>query len=299
MNTSQEIWTDSEDAAALKQAVDCLLVESITVKISAAIGSFITRSGKHMPKWAKVKLIGLAHGALKAGLSGAAYTLRDGPGTPASTKSHKVMTAASGAVGGAFGIAGALFEVPVTTTLTLRAIADVARSEGFDINDEQVRVECATILAMGADTPNDDDAFQGYFAARGTFASIATKAAEELAKVAAERSMSAASRGFNGITTDQAGTWVAQLIIKILDKFGIALSSKVAATAVPLLSAATAATLNVLFTDYYQSIARGHFIVRRLEAKYGEAAVRAAMDACAEKRARPAPAGKPAAARAA
>jgi hypothetical protein len=34
-----------------------------------------------------------------------------------------------------------------------------------------------------------------------------------------------------------------------------------------------------MFTDYYQDMARGHFIVRRLELKYGEDVVRPAMTA--------------------
>ncbi len=33
-----------------------------------------------------------------------------------------------------------------------------------------------------------------------------------------------------------------------------------------------------MFTDYYQDMARGHFIVRRLELKYGEDVVRACYD---------------------
>ncbi|EEW8151433.1 EcsC family protein, partial [Escherichia coli] len=28
-------------------------------------------------------------------------------------------------------------------------------------------------------------------------------------------------------------------------------------------------TLNIMFTDYYQDMARGHFIIKRLEKKYG------------------------------
>lgn len=33
-----------------------------------------------------------------------------------------------------------------------------------------------------------------------------------------------------------------------------------------------------MFTDYYQDMARGHFIVRRLELKYGEDVVRTCYD---------------------
>ena len=53
---------------------------------------------------------------------------------------------------------------------------------------------------------------------------------------------------------------------------------KFAAQAVPIVGAAAGATLNTMFTDYYQDMARGHFIVRRLERKYGEGVVRTCYD---------------------
>jgi hypothetical protein len=54
------------------------------------------------------------------------------------------------------------------------------------------------------------------------------------------------------------------------------LSEKAAAQVVPVLSAGTGALLNTLFTDHYQAMARGHFIVMRLEDRHGEAMVREA-----------------------
>jgi hypothetical protein len=37
----------------------------------------------------------------------------------------------------------------------------------------------------------------------------------------------------------------------------------------PLIGAAGGALINTLFIDHFQSVARGHFTVRRLERKYG------------------------------
>ena len=48
------------------------------------------------------------------------------------------------------------------------------------------------------------------------------------------------------------------------------MSQKVAAQAVPVIGALGGATVNLLFVDHFQDIARGHFIVRRLERKYGK-----------------------------
>ena len=36
-----------------------------------------------------------------------------------------------------------------------------------------------------------------------------------------------------------------------------------------MIGAFTGATINALFTDFYQDMARGHFTVKRLEHKYG------------------------------
>ncbi|MGP4957566.1 EcsC family protein, partial [Pseudomonas helleri] len=45
--------------------------------------------------------------------------------------------------------------------------------------------------------------------------------------------------------------------------------SKFAAQAVPVIGALTGASINALFTDFYQDTARGYFIVKRLESTYG------------------------------
>jgi hypothetical protein len=55
-------------------------------------------------------------------------------------------------------------------------------------------------------------------------------------------------------------------------------SQKVAAQAVPILGAFGGAAVNTAFMNHFQSTARAHFTVRRLERAYGAAAVRAAYE---------------------
>ena len=62
---------------------------------------------------------------------------------------------------------------------------------------------------------------------------------------------------------------LAGIIEKVAARFGIVITNKFAAQIVPVIGAATGATLNTFFTDFYQDMARGHFIVKRLEIKYG------------------------------
>jgi hypothetical protein len=52
-------------------------------------------------------------------------------------------------------------------------------------------------------------------------------------------------------------------------------SEKFVAQSVPVIGAAGGAAINVMFMTHFQDLARGHFIVRRLERKYGAEHVRA------------------------
>jgi glycerate kinase len=66
-----------------------------------------------------------------------------------------------------------------------------------------------------------------------------------------------------------------RLLTQIASRFGIVISEKTALQAAPIIGAAGGAAINVVFMDHFQNMARGHFIVRRLERKYGEGNVRA------------------------
>jgi hypothetical protein len=54
-----------------------------------------------------------------------------------------------------------------------------------------------------------------------------------------------------------------------------AVPQKAAAQAVPVIGAAGGAAVNVLFINHFQDMARGHFIVRRLERAYSPEFIRA------------------------
>ena len=67
-----------------------------------------------------------------------------------------------------------------------------------------------------------------------------------------------------------------RFISQIAARFGIPVTEKVMAQSVPLIGAAGGAMINVLFINHFQEMARGHFIVLRLESKYGADLVRLA-----------------------
>ncbi len=69
-----------------------------------------------------------------------------------------------------------------------------------------------------------------------------------------------------------------KFIGQISSRFGIVVSEKLAAQALPVIGAAGGAAVNYAFADHFQSIAFGHFTVRRLERVYGGSKIRAEYD---------------------
>jgi hypothetical protein len=166
--------------------------------------------------------------------------------------------ATTGGLGGFFGLPALAIELPISTTIMLRAIADIARSEDENINEIESKIACLEVFALGG--PNNDEhaSESGYFAVRAALAQSVSKAAEYIAK--------------KGLVEEGSPALV-RLILQIAERFSFQVSEKAAAQAIPALGATGGAIINTLFIDHFQDMARGHFIVRRLERKYGKGIV--------------------------
>lgn len=205
--------------------------------------------------------------ALEQSLRVATSTLRrEGARPAARTRTHTVAAAAAGAAGGAFGFAGLAVELPITTTMILRSIADVGRSHGEDLDDPAATLACFEVLTMGGRSASDDGAESGYFAARAVLAHQVATATEYIA--------------VHGVVAN-GGPAIVQLLASVASRFSVKMSQKVAAQAVPVVGAVSGATLNTLFMRHFQRMAEGHFTVRELERSHGAIAVRKAYDALA------------------
>ncbi|RMD82390.1 MAG: EcsC family protein, partial [Candidatus Dadabacteria bacterium] len=190
-------------------------------------------------------------------------TLKDEPFAPPLDWVHKGAAALSGALGGAGGLGLLAVELPVSTVIMLRSIAAIARSEGHSLRDPRVRLDCLEVFAFGGPTRRDDAAETGYFAVRAAMAAEVTAAVRYVAE--------------HGVA-DKGAPALVRLLSKIGARFGVAVSEKAAAQAVPIIGAVGGLTVNAVFTDHFQKMAYGHFILRRLEQRYGEDVVRRAYE---------------------
>jgi len=248
-----------EDLKALGKAVDILENPSLTAKITDFIGQPIEKAFQYLPEKWNDKIGEVTQMALRKALKLSISSIKKDNRRTSSNKMHKVLSGASGAVGGAFGLAALTVELPISTTIILRSIADIARSEGEDISLIEVQLSCLEVFALGGKSDKDDSSESGYFAVRIALA----KSITEVAKYITEKGL-----------TEEGAPILVKFILKIATRFGIQVSEKAAAQAIPLIGAAGGAIINLLFIDHFQNIAWGHFTVRRLERIYGEENIR-------------------------
>jgi len=250
----------AEDHIALRRAKSLLEHKGLAVRIASSVGAPLEKVLAALPEGASHLIHSATTKSLNAAMRTAVRLMDDTP-RPASDRLHTLAAAASGAVGGAFGLAALAAELPISTTIMLRSIAAIARSEGQSVRSTQVQLACLEVFALGGPSHGDDASESGYFAVRAALATAMTEAAEHIAL-----------RGLSA----EASPALVRLIARIAARFGIPVTEKVMAQSVPIIGAAGGAMVNVLFITHFQDVARGHFTVRRLETQYGPDAVKAA-----------------------
>jgi len=158
------------------------------------------------------------------------------------------MALATGAAGGAGGIATAVAEIPFTISVLLHAIRREAVAAGFDPDDPWIRAEALRAFGAGSPVAADDGIDTSFFAARLTL----------------------------------TGPAIQGLIARVAPKLAAALSQKLAAQAVPVLGALSGAALNAAFLNYYREAAAIRFALLRLAETHGAEPVIAAFSAAIE-----------------
>jgi len=181
---------------------------------------------------------------------------------------HRALATASGAAGGTFGLAALPVELPVSTVIMLRSIADIAQNEGKDLSDPESVLSCVEVFALGGRAGSANASESGYFAVRGMLAKTVTEAA----RFVVER----------GVIKEGAPILL-RFVTQVAARFGLVVTQKVAAQALPVVGAlGGGAAVNYAFIEHFQEVARGHFTVRRLERLYGEDKIRTLYDKIAQ-----------------
>ncbi len=249
----------ANDMAELGQAVKLLEGDSFASKLTRALGGQLRVLGRALPSAVRHAATAATEQALKTALRFAVGSLKYGPSTKANNRWHQAAAAATGALGGAFGLAATAVELPVSTTILLRSIAEIAREHGEDLSKPEAALACLEVFALGGDKPAEAGFESGYFAVRAGLATSVSESAKFILK--------------SGLAGETAPVLL-RMLSQIAARFGVVVSEKLAAQAVPVVGAVGGAAVNAAFAHHFQAMARGHFTVRRLERKYGAEAVR-------------------------
>lgn len=246
------------DLTDLMKAKQLLENPGIAIKITNLLGTPLEKGFALLPKNWNEKVGEITHSALKTALNAAVSTMKNNTPKKSANTWHKLAVAASGGVGGFFGLPALALELPVSTAIMLRSIADVARVEGEDITTADVKMACMEVFALGGTSKKDNATESGYFTVRAALAHSMSKAAAYIAE-----------KGFSS----EGAPALIRVIAQVAERFSIQVSEKAAAQAIPALGAAGGVLINTLFIDHFQDMALGHFTVRRLERKYDPATI--------------------------
>jgi EcsC protein family len=249
------------DREALAKAVKSLEHPSLAARLTNLVGKPVELIGYALPSFASKAIASATTKGLEAALKVALRTL------PVSA--HRVGVVAPGSRDGVrrcgrhvwFG--GAPVELPVSTVIMLRSIADIAQTEGEDLSDPESVLSCVEVFALGGRAGSADASESGYFAVRGMLAKTVTEAA----RFVAER----------GVIKEGAPILL-KFVTQVAARFGLLVTQKVAAQALPVVGALGGAAVNYAFIEHFQDVARGHFTVRRLERLYGKDKIRTEYD---------------------
>jgi hypothetical protein len=257
LNGAGAVLSD-EELMELRWAYKHLEHPSLAARLTSRLASPIEEGLALLPTTWRKRLDKTAELSIGQSLRIAIASLDNVSGYPANNWLHKFVAAGAGAAGGFLGPLTLLAELPLTTVLMLRSIADIARSEGEELSRKEARLACVQVFALGGRTKEDEDADLGYYGMRIALGFYFERDILEYAANAQGPHIPA----------------FIEIIRAISARFGVVISDKAAAQMVPIAGAVSGALLNLIFMNHYQDVAKGHFIVRRLERRYGAEFIR-------------------------
>lgn len=252
------------ELATLEEAYKMLENPSWWVQLSSAAGMPVEAVTRQLSKRAPEAVVNVVskstHRAIEFVMQSAVWTMRGEEQGPASPRLHQAAALTTGAVAGFFGLETLIVELPLTTGIMFRSIADIARAEGESPQDPETMMNCMQVFAMGSHLSNKDDAAEtSYYGVRVALSKVVTDALQYVAS--------------HGVGSASAPPLV-RLISAVAARFGIVVTQKAMAQAIPIIGAVGGGLVNTVFISHFQDMARGHFSIRRLERRYGDDVVK-------------------------
>lgn len=262
----------AEDLEAIKSAKSSMEDIGMLMRGLNKLGDGIDSGLKMIPQkqqvWLQKNVNNILMGLVKSNLA----TMEKGElFKEPSQKIYKTLVTASGALSGvlgaATGIGTAVFvsELALSTKFIMRSIMDIARSEGEDLYNLETQLSCLQVFSLGGNSKDDDGLETSYYTSKIALDNALKGATSYLGK-----------NGIHGLNKLflSSGNPLMKLISTVTSKFTMQVSEKFIAQAVPLIGAAGGGSINYLFIDHFQKMAKAHFTIRRLERKYGEEMVK-------------------------
>src|SRR5262249_29628772 len=164
---------------ALQRAFVLLENQNFAARLADYAGQPVDRVMRMMPKAANRSLNSAIEAAMLRCLNLAINSIQSRARRPPATALSSLMAGINGGVSGFFGIAALPIELPLTTALMLRAIADTARYHGEDLSQLDARLACVEVFALGT-RGSQKRMDVGYYASRALLSKLAGEASSYL-----------------------------------------------------------------------------------------------------------------------
>ncbi len=241
----------ANDLRILQQAAHILENPSFSSKLTKSVGGAVEKTIAILPTQVSLSLNDITRTALEKSLEGALFTLSERKSSRPFNKTHQFFAGLSGALGGFFGLTAITAELPLSTTIMLRSIAEIARYHGENISHPKTKMACLEVFALSDSAKHGSET--GYYAIRSILAKSLSEAASQLVSPSLSK---------------KSSSFIHKAIQQIATRFSLPVSEKIVAQSLPIFGAVGGASINLLFIRYFQDLAHAHFAIRYLERRY-------------------------------
>lgn len=237
------LLSEDEFRKIVEAAETYVRARSVLMSFMSTIGKFAERGIDKLPTDWQETIVTAVREALEWAAQVATTQMEDAPGREASDTLYKTIATLTGIGSGAVGLPAIVAELPVSTGLMLRSIADIGRSLGASMSSPDFVATCIETFAYGGPLDEDDDADLAFFATR----------------IGAPR--------------------VAAMITEVAARYVAAMTPRIMAMTVPVVGAVVGGGINLTYMQFYQSMARVLFTLLPIEKAHDRAQVRSCFAA--------------------